>query len=68
MNHISRISEEWQAIGYWTRVDEDDETVILVGYKDKVIAAYPMWSPSGTWDTACERHMARLRAAEYQVV
>jgi len=61
MNGIPSISERWEAEGYWSSLDEEDEYVVLVGYKDMVLAAFSLWAAKPhILDGVCDRHYARL--------
>jgi len=61
MRDIPSISDKWMDKGYWSARDEIDETVVLVGYKDKVLGAYHYWDMTQeSLDAVCERDYAKL--------
>jgi len=61
VNDIPGISQEWEDKGYWSGRDENDESVVLVGYKGKVLGAYRRWDMTQeSLDAVCERDYAKL--------
>ena len=61
------ISGDWEDKGYWA--SEEDDHVIMVGYKDKVLAVYHQWAATQEiLDAVCQRHEARLVAATEAVL